>query len=66
MILINLGQEPVTLRRGDRIAQMVVAPCQQIAWQPSESLEMSARGAGGFGSTGVDGRHGETADGGAP
>ena len=65
VILINLGQEPVTLRRGDRIAQMVVAPCQQIAWQPTESLEASARGAGGFGSTGVDGRHSEAADGGA-
>ena len=56
VILINLGQAPVTLRRGDRIAQLVVAPCQQIAWQPTEALDASARGAGGFGSTGVDGR----------
>lgn len=62
VILINLGQEPVTLCRGDRIAQMVVAPCQQIAWQPTESLESSARGGGGFGSTGVDGRQGDAAD----
>ena len=52
VILINLGREPVTLKRGERIAQMVVAPCQQIDWQPCESLETSARGAGGFGSTG--------------
>ena len=52
VILINLGREPVTLKRGERIAQMVVAPCRQIDWQPVESLEASARGAGGFGSTG--------------
>ncbi len=52
VILINLGQAPVTLRRGDRIAQLVVAPCQQIAWQPTEALDTSARGDGGFGSTG--------------
>ncbi len=56
VILINLGQAPVTLRRGDRIAQLVVAPCQQVVWQPTEALDDSARGAGGFGSTGVDGR----------
>ncbi len=56
VILINLGQAPVTLRRGDRIAQLVVAPCQQIAWQPVDSLEASERGDGGFGSTGVAGR----------
>jgi dUTP pyrophosphatase len=54
VILINLGQAPVTLSRGDRIAQLVVAPCQQIAWQPTEALDGSARGAGGFGSTGTD------------
>ena len=54
VILINLGQAPVTLSRGDRIAQLVVAPCQQIAWQPTEALDDSARGAGGFGSTGTD------------
>ena len=62
VILINLGQEPVTLRRGDRIAQMVVAPCQQIDWRPTETLDASARGAGGFGSTGVDGRKSDAAD----
>jgi len=61
VILINLGQAPVTLSRGDRIAQLVVAPCQQIAWQPTESLDASARGEGGFGSTGVDGRKGDGA-----
>ncbi len=58
VILINLGQAPVTLRRGERIAQLVVAPCHQIAWQATEALDESARGAGGFGSTGLDGRDG--------
>lgn len=52
-LLINLGQEPVTITRGMRVAQMVVAPFTQAAWQPVESLEDTARGAGGFGSTGV-------------
>lgn len=53
VLLINLGQAPVTVSRGDRIAQLVVSPCQQVAWQSTETLEMSARGDGGFGSTGV-------------
>lgn len=51
--LVNLGQAPVTLRRGERIAQLVVAPVTRIAWQPAETLPESARGAGGFGSTGL-------------
>jgi dUTP pyrophosphatase len=55
VILINLGQEPFTIARGDRIAQLVVAQCRQIAWRPVESLDESARGDGGFGSTGVVG-----------
>jgi dUTP pyrophosphatase len=63
VLLINLGQAPVTLHRGDRIAQLVVAPCHRVAWQPTESLKTSARGDGGFGSTGVVG-HG--AAGGGP
>lgn len=58
VLLINLGPAPVTLRRGDRIAQLVVASCRQIAWQPADSLDASARGDGGFGSTGVVGRGG--------
>ena len=53
VILINLGQENFTVTRGLRIAQMVVAPFSQAAWQQTESLEESARGAGGFGSTGT-------------
>lgn len=52
-ILINLGSEPFVIRRGERIAQLVVAPYLQARWQIAERLETSARGAGGFGSTGV-------------
>ncbi len=52
VILINLGREPVTIRRGDRIAQMVVAPVARVVWQPAETLPGSARGEGGFGHTG--------------
>jgi len=52
VILINLGQESFTIRRGERIAQMVIAPVTQAAWEVVETLPDSARGAGGFGSTG--------------
>lgn len=53
VIMINLGHEPFTIARGDRIAQMVVAPVTRVAWQEVATLEQTARGAGGFGSTGV-------------
>ena len=53
--LINLGQEPFTIRRGDRIAQWVIASHAQARWRVVEALEDSARGAGGFGSTGTGG-----------
>ena len=52
VILINLGAEDFVVRRGDRIAQMVVAPVAQAAWSEADSLDETARGAGGFGSTG--------------
>jgi dUTP pyrophosphatase len=52
LIVINLGNEPCTIRRGDRIAQMVAAPVTRIQWKPAETLESTARGAGGFGHTG--------------
>ena len=52
VILINLGQEDVVIQRGERIAQMIVAPVVQAAWVETESLDETARGAGGFGSTG--------------
>ena len=53
MILINLGEEPFTIRQGERIAQMVVARHERVEWQQAESLSETARGAGGFGHTGA-------------
>jgi dUTP pyrophosphatase len=53
VILANLGSAPVTIARGERIAQLVVAPVRQAAWQVVATLPPSARGAGGFGSTGA-------------
>jgi dUTP pyrophosphatase len=52
VILVNLGTEDFEIRRGDRIAQMVVARHARIEWEVVESLDDTARGAGGFGSTG--------------
>ena len=52
VILINHGPEDFIIRRGDRIAQLVVAPVVQAGWVEVESLDDTARGAGGFGSTG--------------
>ncbi len=52
VILINLGQEPFTIKRGERIAQMVIAPVTQGDWEVVTTLSETARGAGGFGSTG--------------
>jgi len=56
VILINHGDAPFTVTRGARIAQMVIAPVTQASWRSVESLEKSARGAGGFGSTGTAAR----------
>lgn len=52
VILINHGSDPFVVRRGERIAQMVVAPVLQVALVEAETLDETARGAGGFGSTG--------------
>ncbi len=52
VILINHGQEPFVIRRGERIAQMVFCAVAQAVWAPAETLDDSARGHGGFGSTG--------------
>ena len=52
VILINLGAEPFEIKRGERIAQMVVAPVTRAQWLEVEELDDTARGAGGFGSTG--------------
>jgi len=53
VILINLGEEDFVIRRGDRIAQLVIAPVASATWQAVENLDQTARGAGGFGSTGA-------------
>jgi len=52
VILHNLGPEPFTVRRGDRIAQLVVAPVVQAVVRRVEALDETARGEGGFGHTG--------------
>jgi dUTP pyrophosphatase len=53
VILINHGPEAFVVRRGDRIAQLLIAPVAQATWLEVESLDETARGAGGFGSTGA-------------
>jgi len=52
VILINLGEAPFEIRRGDRIAQMVVAPVTAVQFELREALDETQRGSGGFGSTG--------------
>jgi dUTP pyrophosphatase len=52
VILINHGDEPFRIRRGDRIAQMVIAPVQHARFETRESLSETERGGAGFGSTG--------------
>jgi len=52
MILANLGSEPFTIRRGERIAQMVIAPIVAARLQAVETLPETGRGSGGFGHTG--------------
>ena len=53
VILINLGAEDFVIRRGDRIAQLLISPVVQAAWRETDTLDETARGAGGFGSTGA-------------
>ncbi|MGC6401710.1 dUTP diphosphatase [Sphingomonas sp. FW199] len=55
VILANLGDQPFAIARGDRIAQLVAAPVQRAAFDEVASLDDTARGTGGFGSTGVRG-----------
>jgi dUTP pyrophosphatase len=52
VIVINLGQEPYTIKRGERIAQMIIAPVARANWVPVDSLDQTTRGEGGFGHTG--------------
>lgn len=55
VILINWSSEPFTLHRGDRIAQMVIAPVIQVQWRETDTLDETERGDGGFGHTGRKG-----------
>jgi dUTP pyrophosphatase len=55
VILINLGKENYTIKRGDRIAQLVFAPVVRAQFEKTFDLTESERGAGGFGSTGISG-----------
>jgi dUTP pyrophosphatase len=52
VLLVNLSNEPFLVQDGERIAQLVVARHETIAWQPAETLSETARGGGGYGSTG--------------
>jgi dUTP pyrophosphatase len=52
VILVNLGEEDFVIRRGERIAQLVIAPVVQVGWTEVANLDETVRGAGGFGSTG--------------
>ncbi len=52
VILVNLGSGSYEVQRGDRIAQLVVAPVTQVTWEPVPELPDTQRGEGGFGSTG--------------
>ena len=53
VILVNLSQDDFTIEPGERIAQMVIAKHERAEWEEVEVLTETARGAGGFGSTGV-------------
>jgi dUTP pyrophosphatase len=58
VILANLGSEPFVIARGDRIAQLVPAPVQRASFEEVDALDDTARGSGGFGSTGVRDKQG--------
>jgi len=58
VILQNTGDAPFTIRRGDRIAQLVLAPVVAPVWEEVATLESTSRGSGGFGHTGFAGSAG--------
>lgn len=60
VILCNTGHEPFTVRRGDRIAQLVIAPVADAEWEEIPSLDATERGSGGFGHTGRSKTGGES------
>jgi dUTP pyrophosphatase len=55
IVLVNLGREPATIARGERIAQLILAPVSRAAFAETGTLGETERGAGGFGSTGAAG-----------
>ncbi len=59
VILTNFGKQPFIVRRGDRVAQMIVQRYSRVEWDEVESLDETARGGGGFGHTGVSSFKGE-------
>lgn len=52
VLVVNLGKDPIVIRRGERIAQLVISPVAQVVVHEVATLEATDRGAGGFGSTG--------------
>ncbi len=54
VILMNLGSEPLTINRGERVAQLVIAPVARVVISEVEDVDETIRGLGGFGSTGTD------------
>jgi dUTP pyrophosphatase len=52
VLLVNLSNEPFEVRDGERVAQLVVARHETVEWMPAETLSGTARGTGGYGSTG--------------
>ena len=52
VLMINHGAEPFPIKRGERVAQLVLAPVTQAAWAEVDELDSTERGEGGFGSTG--------------
>ncbi len=53
IIVVNLGEKPITIKRGDRIAQMIISQVEKIEWEETDQLPTSSRGSGGFGHTKV-------------
>lgn len=60
VIMTNFGKQPFVVRRGDRIAQMIVQRYARVEWVEVESLDETARGGGGFGHTGLSSIRGAT------
>lgn len=63
VILLNAGREPFTVQRGDRIAQLVIAPIAAAEWQEVDDLDSTVRGSGGFGHTGRGAPRGRSPEG---